>query len=127
RSRVVRLVVGGHHELRALTERILDERLRGCVLRWRARMRITKRLRGHPVLAVAAVQIAAEHAEAVGECARVHVKERLFLDGVALHAADVAPGHLQRSALVEPYLAHAHRAVRNTALMTAGVAANGPL
>ena len=69
------------------------------------------------------MQIAAEHAEAVGERARVGVEERLLLDRIALHAADVAPRHAQRAAVVEPHLAHAHRAVGDRALMTAGMTA----
>src|SRR5262245_57096777 len=122
-----RLVVRGDHELRTLAQRILDERLRRGVPRWRAGVRITKRLRRDPVLAVAAVEIAAEHTEAVGERTRVYVKERLFLDRIALHAADVPPWRVQRSAPVESNLAHTDGTVRNTALMTARVTANGVL
>ena len=89
-----RLVVGADDDARALPQRIADERFR----RWRSSggataARIAQRLRRHPVLAVAAVQVAAEHAEAVGERARMRVEERLLLDRIALHAADVAPGH----------------------------------
>src|SRR5438034_193015 len=69
-------------------------------LEWRRdRGRIAKRLRRHPVLAICAVEIAAEHPEAVRERARVRVEERLLLDRIALHAADVAPRHLQPAAL----------------------------
>ena len=57
------------------------------------------------------MQVAPEHAEAVGERARIGVEERLLLDGIALHAADVAPWHAERAATVEADLAHAHRAV----------------
>ena len=84
---------------------------------------IAQRLRRHPVLAVAAVQIAAEHAEAVRERAGVGVEERLLLDRIALHAADVAPRHAQRSALVEAHLADADRAVGQRTAMAAGEAA----
>ena len=68
------------------------------------------------------MQIAAQHAEAVRERSGVGVEERLFLDRIALHATDVAPGHHQASAPVEPHFAHAGRAVRNLAVMPAGVA-----
>ena len=86
-------------ELRALAKRVLHERLRCGVARRRDRVRIAQRLRCHPVLAVAAVEIAAEHAEAVGQRAGIDVEERLLLDGIALHAADVAPRDVQPSAL----------------------------
>jgi hypothetical protein len=52
------------------------------------------------------------------------VEERLLLDGIALHAADVAPRHHEPAALVEAHLAHAHRAVGNRALVAAAKAAN---
>ena len=88
-----RLVVGGDDDLRALAQRVLDERRRRGVAGRRDGLRIAQRLRCHPVLAVAAVQVAAEHAEAVGERAGIGVEERLLLDRIALHAADVAPRH----------------------------------
>src|SRR5262245_28680535 len=85
-------------------------------------MRVTQGLRRHPVLAVAAMQIAPEHSKAVGERARIDVKERFLLDGIALDAAHVAPRHAQRSPLVEPHLADADRALRNRAAMAARMA-----
>ena len=85
--------------------------------------RIAQRLRRDPVLAVAAVQIAAEHAEAVGERAGIRVEERLLLDRIALHAADVAPRHAQPAALVEAHLADADRALGQRTAVAAGVAA----
>ncbi len=68
------------------------------------------------------MQIAAQHAEAVRERPGVGVKERLLLDRIALHATDVAPGHHEASAPVEAHFAHTGRAVRNLAVMPAGVA-----
>ena len=73
------------------------------------------------------MQIAAEHAEAVGERARVGVEERLLLDRIALHAADVAPRHAQRSALVEAHLADADRAFGQRTAVAAGVALQAPV
>jgi hypothetical protein len=73
------------------------------------------------------VQIAAEHAEAVGERARVGVKERLLLDRIALDAAHIAPWDAQPSALVEPHLADAMRAIRDRALVPAGMASQAGL
>ena len=69
------------------------------------------------------MQIAAEHAEAVGARTRIGVEERLLLDRIALHAADVAPRHAQPSALVEANLADADRAFGQRAAVPARVAA----
>ena len=121
-----RLVVRGDDELCALPKRVLDQRLRCGVARWRARMGIAKRLRCHPVLAIAAMEIAAEHADAVSQRARIDVKKRLLLDRIALHAADIAPRDVQPSALVEANFAHAHRAVGDRTLMAAGMTAESP-
>jgi hypothetical protein len=70
-------------------------------------------LRCDPVLAVSAVQVAAQHPEAVGKGSRISVKERFFLDGVALHAANIAPGHVERSSLVVTYFADSGLALRD--------------
>ena len=73
------------------------------------------------------MQIAAEHPEAEGERAGARVEERLLLDRVALHAADVAPRHVKSSAAIEPHLADAHGAVGDRALVAARVAADPAL
>ena len=91
--------------------------------RRRDRGRIAQRLRRDPVLAVRAVQIAAEHAEAVGERAGIRVEERLLLDRIALHAADVAPRHAAAGRRVEAHLADADRAVGQRTAVAARVAA----
>ena len=52
------------------------------------------------------------------------MEERLFLDGIALHSAYVAPGHVQSAALVVADLADSGLAFRNGTAMTAGVAAH---
>ena len=52
------------------------------------------------------------------------VEERLLLDRIALHAADVAPRHVQPPAAIEADLAHAHRALGDRTLVPAGVAAD---
>ncbi len=118
-----RFVVGGDEQFRPLSQRVCNERRRADVSRWRDRLRIAQCLRCHPVLTIRAVEIAAEHAEAVGQRARVGVKERLLLDGIALHAADVTPWHEEPAATVKPHFAHAHRALGNRALVATGVAA----
>jgi hypothetical protein len=51
------------------------------------------------------------------------MKERLFLNRIALHAADVAPRHEEAAASVEANFANAHRPVGDGTLVPAGVAA----
>ncbi len=69
------------------------------------------------------MQIAPEHAEAERERAGVGVEERLLLDGIALHAADVAIWNVEDAAAIEAHAADAFRAVRNRAGVTAGMTA----
>ncbi len=52
------------------------------------------------------------------------MEERLFLDGIALHSADITPGHIECAALVVPHLADAGLTIGNGAAVTAGVAAH---
>ncbi len=48
------------------------------------------------------------------------MEERFLLDGIALHAADVAPGHVKRSALVVTYFADTGLTIRNGTAMATG-------
>jgi hypothetical protein len=52
------------------------------------------------------------------------MKERLFLDWIALHAAYVAPRYVQSAATVVADLANSRLAFRDGTAMPAGVAAN---
>jgi hypothetical protein len=70
------------------------------------------------------VQVATQHPKAVGQRARVGVIEGLLLDGIALRAADVTPGHKELTALVVPDLANSHLPIRYSAAMPAGVTAH---
>ena len=70
------------------------------------------------------MQVAAEHSEAVGKGAGVGVKERLFLDGIALHSGDVTPGNVERATMVEANFADAGLTVGNRAAVSTGVAAH---
>ena len=117
------LVVRRDDDARAETACVADDVGGLRIDRRRDGRRIAKRLRRHPVLTVRAVEIAAEHAEAVRERARMGVEERLLLDRIALDAADVAPRHLQGSTFVESNFADAGRALRYRALMATRVAA----
>ena len=70
------------------------------------------------------MQVAAQHPEAVSQRARISVKERLLLNGVALHAAHVTPRYVELSASIEPDLANAELGVRDAAAVPAGEAAH---
>ena len=87
-------------------------------------MRITQRLRCHPVLAVRAVEVASQHAEAVGQRARVGMEERLLLNWIALYSADVSPGNVELAALVVADLAHAGLALKDGTTMSTGKTTN---
>ena len=69
------------------------------------------------------MEIASEHAKTVSERSGVRVKEGLLLDRIALHAADITPWHEKPTALVEPDLADANRAVGQGTAVAAGIAA----
>jgi len=70
------------------------------------------------------MQIAAQHAEAVGKRSGIGVKKRLFLYWVALNSADVSPGHVKFAALIKANFAHTCLAFRNGAAVTASEATN---
>src|SRR6476620_7098439 len=71
--------------------------------------------------------IAAKHAEAVCQRAWTGVEERLLLDWIALHSADVAPRDVKRAAAVESDLTDARCAVWQRTLVPAGDAADAPV
>src|SRR5208283_4248281 len=87
-------------------------------------MRVAKRLRGHPVLAVGTMKIAALHAEAVSESTTIRVEERLLLNWVTLYPANITPGSVERSAAVEADFANPGLPVGDGAAMSAAIAAN---
>jgi hypothetical protein len=84
--------------------------------------KIAQRLRSHPVLAIPAVQIAPQHAEAERARSGQSVKERFLLDRIALQRPDVSPGHIKLAAPIEPHLANPGESSGNRAAMSAGVA-----
>src|SRR4029077_11463600 len=81
--------------------------------------------RRHPVLAIAAVVVASEHAERQRPRAGIGVKERLLLDRVDLQGGDVAARNAQHAAVVVANLADALESVEDLAAMPARVAADG--
>jgi len=70
------------------------------------------------------VQVATEHAEAVGERTGVRVEERLFFDGITLRSGGVSPGHVERAAAVVADFADAGLAFGDGTGMSAGEAAD---
>jgi len=91
-ARDQRLVVRADDAGRPLRERDGDD------LPWRDlaelehRTRIAQGLRADPVLAVAAMQVAAQHAEAQSARPGQRMVERLFLDRIAMQRVDVSVG-----------------------------------
>ena len=83
---------------------------------------VAEHLAGDPILAVAAVEIATEHAERQRVGAGQDVEERLLLDRVAGEGADVAVGDEERAVVVEPDAADAVAAGLDEAAVAAGEA-----
>ena len=96
-------------------------------LRQGARARIAESLRGEPVLAVAAVVVAAEHAEGEGLGSGQGVEERLLLHRVELEGRHVAEGNAQRPRVVEADPADTFATRRDDAAMAAGHATDAAL
>src|SRR3954470_5344999 len=69
------------------------------------------------------MQVAPQHAKAVGERARDGVEEGFFLDGIALDAAYIAPWNVELAALVVADFANPGLPFGNRAGMSTGVAA----
>ena len=70
------------------------------------------------------MQIASQHAEAVGERSGISVEEWLLLDGIALHSGNVTPGNVELAAVIEADFADAGLSIGNGAAVAAGIAAN---
>ena len=70
------------------------------------------------------MQIATQHAKAVGECSRVSMEERLLLNRIALHSANVAPRNIKSPATVVANFANAGLSVGYRATVSAGITAH---
>ena len=79
---------------------------------------------GNPVLTVSAMEVATQHAEAVGERSGISMEERLLLDGVALHAGGVSPRDIEFATAIEADLADSGLTVGDRAAVAAGEAAH---
>ena len=111
-------------DLGALRKRALHKQFRSGLERRRDRIRIAQRLRCHPVLAIRAVQIAAQHSETVGKRSGIRMEEGLLFDGITLHSGDISEGSIQRTAAVETNLADSWLSIRYGAAVAAGKAAH---
>src|SRR5258708_217948 len=70
------------------------------------------------------MQVASQHAKAVGQGSGISVEKRLLLDGIALHASDITPGNVELPAEVVTDFANPWLALRNGTAMPASEAAN---
>jgi hypothetical protein len=70
------------------------------------------------------VEIAAQHAEAVGESAGMGMKKWFLFDRVALGAGGVSPGDVQSAAAIVADFAHSRLAFGDGAAMSASEAAH---
>jgi thiosulfate reductase cytochrome b subunit len=67
------------------------------------------------------MKIAPKHSEAVGQGTRISVEKRFFLDGVALHPADVSPRDVQGSTAIVTNLANPRLTLWNWTAVAAGI------
>ena len=70
------------------------------------------------------MKIATQHSEAVGQRARVSVKEWLLFDWIALHAAHVSPRHVESAAPVVTHLANSRLTLWNWTAVSTGKTAH---
>src|SRR5216684_4928023 len=118
-----RLVICADQHFCALGKRVFDQQFGISLERRGDGVRVAQRLRSNPVLAIGAVQVAAQHSETVGEGSRVGVEEWLLLDRVTLNSSDIAPGNIERATVIEANLADTGLSLGNRAAMAAGIAA----
>src|SRR5215207_7300354 len=101
-----------HHFLRRNFPNVIDRHIgRG----------VAHRLRGQPVLAVPAMEVAAEHPERQRVSAGRNMEKGFLLDGIALQCRHIPPRYAQFASLVISYLTDPAPALTNFAAMSAGV------
>src|SRR2546427_7851597 len=89
-------------------------------MRRRDGIRVTQRLRSHPILAIGAMEIAAEHAKAHGERSWKRMEERLLLDRIELKCAYVSMRNQQFTAAIKANSANTVESVENDTAVSAG-------
>jgi hypothetical protein len=70
------------------------------------------------------MQIASQHAEAVGKGSGIRVEKRLLLDRITLHSSHVAPGNVKRPTAVIANFADARLAIGDGTAVSTGITAH---
>ncbi len=122
-----RFVVGRTDDTGAHFQAVLHDLLRRHALDISCRTirsGVAQRLRAEPILAEAAVKVAAQHAE--GQCvgAGQEMIEGFFLRGIALQRPHIPPGDHQFAVAVETHFADSAFALPDQTAMSTGVAAH---
>ena len=119
-----RLVVRRAHQSGSLAQRQPHQAVWRHVGREHARGLVAQRLAREPVLTVATMEVAPQHAEGErvrpGQC----VEEGLFLGRIALQRGHVPSRHVENAVLIEAYLADAAATGLYETAMSAGEAAH---
>jgi hypothetical protein len=70
------------------------------------------------------MQVAPEHAKAIGKGSGIRMEEGLFLNGVALHSGGVSPRGIESAFAVEADFTYSSLPLGNGAAVATGEAAN---
>lgn len=70
------------------------------------------------------MQIASQHAEAVGERSGIRMKEWLFLNRITLYSAHISPRHVESATAIKANFADARVSLGDRATMSARVTAH---
>src|SRR6266850_980239 len=115
-----RFVVRACHNAGAVLQRQRYELFRCEPMGRSNRIGIAYRLRCDPILAIRAMEVAAEHTEAHRQRSRQRMEERLLLDRVELERAYISVWNQQPSTAIEADPANAVQAIENDAAVAAG-------
>src|SRR3972149_206318 len=118
-ARIAGLVAGGGEGAPPVTPRQAHQLFTATKHRRGYRLRVSESLRGEPILTIAAVEIASEHAERQSIRPRQGVEERFLLDGIALQRPHVAPGDPERPPFIEAHLTDSQPSLGNEASVAA--------
>ena len=116
-----RFVVAGHDQSRTIPARRVRRPGPASIQRWALPARfVAHRLAGHPVLAIPAMKIAAEHPERERIAAGIDMEKRFLLDRiVGQSASHITEWHAEFTAFIEAHFADAASSRRDEATMTA--------
>src|SRR5215475_12756182 len=91
-------------------------------MRRRQGVRIPQSLRGHPVLAVRAVEVAAQHSKAHRQGSRQCMEEGFLFDRIELKSADIPVGHEQLASAIESDATNAVESIEDDTAVSASEA-----